>query len=207
MDWTLRLLLEGSRPDLPDLLGVEKTATIMRELPAHEFTSLSLILPEDCAHSHCLQALDNCSLSAGASEVTRLVLRSTVERLWVVECSLFAKEDIPVRNGGLPGRRLAGPDRDRGVTGDQETEQAELAVAVRTPVVQSYSNTSQAGQTGQTGQTQEVVSQKCDKLHRENITKFYQDCCLHNQATDTRCALKLLLNRYEEQHRQVCSSH
>ena len=201
MDWTLRLLLEGSRPDLPDLLGVEKTATIMRELPAHEFTSLSLILPEDCAHSHCLQALDNCSLSAGASEVTRLVLRSTVERLWVVECSLFAKEDIPVRNGGLPGRRLAGPDRDRGVTGDQETEQAELAVAVRTPVVQSYSNTSQ------TGQTQEVVSQKCDKLHRENITKFYQDCCLHNQAGDTRCALKLLLNRYEEQHRQVCSSH
>ena len=200
MDWTLRLLLEGSRPHLPDLLGVEKTATIMRELPAHEFTSLSLILPEDCAHSHCLQALDNCSLSAGASEVTRLVLRSTVERVWVVECSLFAKEDIPVRNGGLPGRRLAGPERGRGETGDldtEQTEQTEPAVAVRTPVVLSYSNTSQ------TSQTQELVSQNCDKLHRENITKFYQDCCLHNQVRDTKCALKHLLNRYEEQNRQV----
>merc|ERR1719234_2246744 len=112
----------------------------MRELQANEFTSLSLILPENCDNSVCTQALVNCGLRAGASEVTRLVLRSTAKRAWVVECSLFAKEDIPERNGGLPGRRLAGPDRGRGEMGDLETEQVEQAVAVRTPVVLSFSN-------------------------------------------------------------------
>ena len=204
MDWTLRLLLEGSRPHLPDLLGVEKTATIMRELPAEKFTSLSLILPEDCSHSDCQEARDNCTLSPADREVSRLVLRSTVERVWVVECSLFAQEDIPLRNGGLPGRRLAGSDRSRGESGEKETEQTRPGVAVRTPVVESYSNinTSQAGQAGQ-----EVETETCNKLHMENITRFYQDCCLNNPVRDARCALKTLLNSYEEQHRQVCSAN
>ena len=107
LDWTLRLLLESSRPSLPDLLGAQKTVTIMREIPANEFTSFGLILPEDCSHSHCLEAWDNCTLSPADSEVTRLVIRRTEDRAWLVECSVFAKEDIPLRNGGIPGRRLA----------------------------------------------------------------------------------------------------
>ena len=85
MDWTLRLLLEESRPELSELLGSQRTATIMRELPAQEFTSLSLILPEDCSHSDCLQAVNNCSLSPGDSEVVRLVVRSSPARVWLVD--------------------------------------------------------------------------------------------------------------------------
>ena len=203
MDWTLRLLLEESRPELAELLGSQRTATIMRELPAQEFTSLSLILPEDCSHSDCLQAVNNCSLSPGDSEVVRLVVRSSPARVWLVECALFDQEDIPVEEGGLPGRRLAGEDRTRtrGLTGDQEEEelgQAVTGVAVRTPVVQSYSNTNQSVQAEEA-----EARQNCDQVHTENITKFYQDCCLQHQVRDSRCALKLLLNSYEEQHRQV----
>ena len=197
-------MLDSSRPDLPEMLGAHKTASIMRELPANEFGSLSLILPEDCNHSSCLSAWDNCSLSAADSEVLRLVVRSSVARLWLVECAVYAEEDIPLRNGGIPGRRLADSDRGRGETGE-ETEEASTEVGVRTgvrtPLVQSYSNTSQAS----SGQEEE--RQYCNKLHRENLTRFYQDCCLNSkyQAGETRCALRDLLNSYEEQHRQVCS--
>ena len=180
------------------MLGAQKTVTIMREIPANEFTSSGSILPEDCSHSNCLEAWDNCTLSPADSEVTRLVMRRTEDRAWLVECSVFAKEDIPLRNGGLPGRRLGGSDRDRGETGEEETKEAGSGLAVRTPLVQSYSNTSQAPSGEEGG------SEYCNKLHRENITKFYQDCCLDNQAGETRCALRDLLNSYEEQHRQVC---
>ena len=91
MDWTLRLQIDGAQQNLSEYLGSEKTATIMRDLPADQFTSLRLILPDDCSHQNCTEAWDNCSLTPGESEVTRLVMRSTVDRVWMVECALFNK--------------------------------------------------------------------------------------------------------------------
>ena len=95
MDWTIRLQLQTQ--NLSDYFGSQQKATIIREDSAEDFTSYSLILPSDCSHPDCTEALNNCSLTPTASEVTKLVMKSTEQRVWVVECSLFAKVRV------LPG--------------------------------------------------------------------------------------------------------
>ena len=89
VDWTIRLQLQTQ--NLSDYFGSQQRATIIREGPEEEFTSYSLILPSDCDHPDCFEASNNCSLAPTASQVTKLVLKATDQREWVVVCSLFGK--------------------------------------------------------------------------------------------------------------------
>jgi len=200
VDWTIRLQLQTQ--NLSDYFGSHQKATIIREDPAEDFTSYSLILPSDCNHTDCTEAFNNCSLTPSASQVTKLVMKSTEQRIWVVECSLFAKVDIPVSEGGLPGRRLSGPDRGRGlssVAGTEEANPASVLLGVKTPVVISYNSNG-------TKLKREKMTEHCNQLRKENLTTFHQECCLNNQVSDPRCALNTLFNAYQEQREKEISS-
>ena len=217
MDWALRLQLQTQ--NLSDYFGSQQRATIIREVPEEEFTSYSLILPSDCDHPDCIEASNNCSLTPSASQVTKLVLKATDQRDWVVECSLFGKVrsaveilslsagqvDIPVADGGLPGRRLSGPDRGRGVSAGSGGQAGAdttptLVLGVKTPVVSGYN-----ADNNRTKLQKEKMKEYCNKLRKEDLNSFHQECCLNNLVSDPRCTLGALFNAYQEQHQEVCT--
>jgi len=203
VDWALRLQLQTQ--NLSDYFGSQQRATIIREVPEEEFTSYSLILPSDCDHPDCIEASNNCSLTPTASQVTKLVLKATDQRDWVVECSLFGKVDIPVADGGLPGRRLSGPDRGRGVSagsGGQAGAETtpSVVLGVKTPVVSGYITDN-----NRTKLRKEKMKEYCNKLRKEDLNSFHQECCLNNLVSDPRCTLGALFNAYQEQHQEEVS--
>lgn len=198
VDWTMRLNLRAV-PDLSSYLGSHKSASLIKEFsPGDEFSALSLILPEDCSHSNCSDALSNCSdLTADSdTEVKRLVIKSNELRVWAVECAIFNKKEIPESDGGLPGRRLSTGERGMGDTATKTPGSEGLPV--KTPaVIENYdtSSTSVALKGDQT--------EYCQRLKQENVAAFYKECCLNNKASDSHCALTTILNAYEEQNKEV----
>ena len=118
---------------------------------------------------------------------------------------MAVKVDLPVEDGGLPGRRLSGgADRGRalsvgGQSGGSEASSGSEGRGVKTPSIGSFN-------TNGTKVEREQMSEYCDKLRQENVTTFHQECCLNNLMSDPRCALKTLLTAYEEQQ-EVCKAH
>ena len=89
----MRMHLQGVQ-DLSAYLGNKKSATIIRQGTTDDFESLSLILPSDCTHSNCTEAMNSCTLISQDNEVKRLVIRSNAQRQWVVECAIFSLVSI-----------------------------------------------------------------------------------------------------------------
>ena len=114
---------------------------------------------------------------------------------------VYLQVDIPEEDGGLPGRRTVGAeedDRSRTFTKPttSKTSSANKAVASPTAPGTLGLNTTNV-------ESVEETVEHCNQLEKEDISEFYQKCCLHKLARDSRCALTTLLAAYNEQQKEV----
>jgi len=206
-------------PTIGQLFGSDSYIPIIRDsrrsradMDNTDRTGLSAILPLDCDHVLCQEAMANpqCINIPGdhvdAHYVKKLVVRRNSDMDWVIECRRFLKVVLPEVVGGTPGRRTVdAADRGRLTS---EAAGSEASVKIKIPKVTDLQapslkaiSTEHKEVSGEV-QKEEVATlsaEECNKLFNTDPYTFHDECCLKASSDihlrDHRCHLRQLLEK------------
>ena len=191
--------------------------------------SCSLILPDDCPG--CGDAVCAETTPGTGQRNKKILLRQTIPTdTWVIACKLFYDVELPSVVTGIPERRtLADKDvRTRGLTSKAAGQPPqENTPVIITPTIQGFgpelsqqqegtvigltvdsSSTGKVTTTTTTPPPVRLPKVVCDSLFTNNAESFFSECCIKSAyaESDSRCALKTLLQMMEAQQPAVATT-
>jgi len=206
-------------PTIAQLFGSDSYIPIIRDsrqaredMDNTDRTGLSAILPLDCAHVLCKDAMAKaqCTNIPGdhvdENYLKKLVVRRNSNMEWVIECRRFLKVVLPEVVGGTPGRRTVDA-ADRGRLTAEATG-SEASVNIKNPKVTdlqapslkaiSTEHKEVSGEV-QTKEAATLSAEECNKLFNTDPYTFHEECCLKASSDihlrDHRCHLRQLLEK------------
>ena len=190
--------------------------------------SCSLVLPDDCPG--CGDAVCAETTPGTGQRNKKILTRQSIPtNTWVITCKLFYDVELPSVVTGIPERRtLAGKDdRTRGLS-SKAADHLSQDVVIITPTIQGFGPevsqqqegtviglTVDSSSTGKVTTTTTTTPPSvrlpkvvCDSLFTTNAESFFSECCIKSAyaESDSRCALKTLLQMMEAQQPAVATT-